>query len=324
MIFSFFGGKRNQSSWIYSQITDEIKKNTNTFTEVFSGVFWVYFNNDFSFTDKIIYNDMNIYLTNFFATCSDQKFKEKLKYELNEGMLKFEPENFSTSKEAYDHYYSYLKKMFYDLRKELMFEHMGKEVKIDIPDIDLAFKYAILLRHSFSGLSNEKAGYSYSSSSYKEGKKCPKPKSQLLRKLFEEDKMVEKLSKVTAFEYLDFAEHIAKYDSPTTLFYIDPPYNGTEKQYYRGDDYFGSKGHKKLADILNNIEGKFILSYYDFEDLSKYYPKNKFRWEEKAFTKASTSITNKDIKQKQGHEVLIMNYPIESEVKEEVDDFWTI
>jgi len=307
MIFSYFGGKRSQSPWIYSQITDEIKNNTTTFTEVFSGAFWVYFINDFSFADKIIYNDMNQYLTNFFATCSNSEFMKKLKYELDEGILKFEPENFPTQKEAYDYYYSYFKKMFYDLREELMFQHMGKEVEVSMPDIEMAFKYAILLRHSFSGLSNEKAGYSFSPASYKEGKKCPKPKSQLLRKLFEEDKMLDKLSKVNSFECLDFAEHIKKYDSPTTLFYVDPPYKGTENKYYRGDNYFGDS-HNTLSLLLNNIKGKFILSYYNFEDLSKYYPKDKFRWEEKAFTKASTSITNKDLTQKQGYEVLIMNF----------------
>lgn len=324
MTFSFFGGKRTQSPWIYSQITDEIKNNTTTFSEVFSGVFWVYFSNDFSFVDNIIYNDMNQYLTNFFATCSDPKFIKKLEYELDEGILKFEPENFPSPKEAYDHYYSYFKKMFYDIREELMFQHMGKEIEINIPDIDLAFKYAILLRHSFSGLSNEKAGYSYSPASYKEGKKCPKPKSQLLRKLFDDDKMLEKLSNVTTFEYLDFEEHIAKYDSPTTLFYIDPPYSGTENKYYRGDKHFGKEGHERLAKVLNNIQGKFILSYYDFGDLSTFYPKDKFRWEEKSFTKASTSITKKDIKQKQGHEVLIMNYQLDdkNKITEEIDHFW--
>lgn len=308
MIYSFFGGKRNQSSWIYSQITDKIKNNTTTFSEVFAGVFWVYFSNDFSFADTIIYNDMNPYLTNFFASCSHPKYIEKLKYELDEGILKFEPEKFSSPKNAYDHYYSYFKELFYNLRKELMFENMDKKVKIDMPDIDLAFKYTILLRHAFSGLSMEKAGYSYSSSSYKEGKPCPKPKSQHLKKLFENDEMIEKLLKVTSFETLDFEEHIKKYDSHETLFYLDPPYFSCENKYYRGKEHFGSEGHKRLSDVLNNIEGKFILSYYDFTELSELYPKNKFRWETKSFTKASTSITKKGIKDKQGHEILIMNF----------------
>lgn len=308
MVFSFFGGKQKQSAWIYSQITDKIKNETLTFTEVFSGAFWVYFNNDFSFANNIVYNDRNQFLTNFFASCSYSEFLNKLEYELDSGSLKFEPEIFNSQKDAYDYYYFYFKKLFYDIRKELMLNNIGEDVSVKIPNFDLAFKYAILLRHSFSGLSNEKAGYSYSSSSYKEGKKCPKPKSQHLKKAYENEEMKNKLSKITSFEYLDFSEHIKKYDSPNTLFYIDPPYKGTEKQYYRGREHFGDVGHKKLSKILNNIKSKFILSYYDFDDLSNLYPKGKFRWEYKNFTKASTSISNKDINKKQGKEVLIMNF----------------
>jgi hypothetical protein len=37
------------------------------------------------------------------------------------------------------------------------------------------------------------------------------------------------------------------------------------------------------------------------------YPKDKFRWEEKSFTKASTTISNLSLENKQGHEILIMN-----------------
>lgn len=312
MLFSFFGGKRNASPWIYSQITDEIKKNTTTFTEVFSGVFWVYFNNDFSFADKIIYNDKNVYLTNFFATCSSPEFIERLKYEITnpKGLLYFDDSQFADSEDAYNYYYPYFKKLFYELRDELMTNHLGKEVIINIPDVDLAFKYAVLLRHSFSGLSSEKAGYSYSSTSFHKGKRCPIPKSQHLSRLYEHPEMINKLSKVNAFETLDFKDHIKKYDSPTTLFYLDPPYKTTENQYYRGDEHFGEKGHKRLAEVLTKIQGKFILSYYDFEGLDVMYPKDKFRWETKAFTKMSTSIANSDktIEQKTGIEVLIMNF----------------
>ena len=56
----------SQSGFIYEQIIDNIKKNTKTYTEVF-GAFWVYMNEDFSFANNIVYNDMNQYLTNFYA-----------------------------------------------------------------------------------------------------------------------------------------------------------------------------------------------------------------------------------------------------------------
>lgn len=307
---SFFGGKSNISSWIYSQITPEIKKNTRTYTEVFSGAFWIYFNEDFSFADTIIYNDMNQYLTNFYACVSDPKYAEYLE-KLNQPgqLLHFNENLLDTPKLTYDYYYSYFKKLFQEYRQELYYDKIGQEININIPDFNLAVKYGIMLRHAFSGISNDKeCGYSYSAKSYIEGKKCPEPKSQMLIRRVRDEKLISKLNKVKSFECLDFEKHIQKYDSKQTLFYCDPPYFGTESKYYRGKEHFGIEGHKRLSKILNNIEGKFILSYYDFDGLDKFYPKDKFRWETKSFTKATTTITNKSLEEKQGHEVLIMNF----------------
>lgn len=307
---SYFGGKSKSSYWIYSQITPEMKTSIKTFTEVFSGAFWVYLNEDFSFADTIIYNDMNQYLTNFYACVSDKKYAEHLeKLSQSGNLLHFDVNLKSTPKETYDYYYNYFKKLFFQYRQELYYDKRGEKVNINIPDFNLAVKYGIMLRHAFSGISSDKkCGYSYSASSYYDGKPCPEPKSQMLIRRVRDEKLLDKLSKVTAFEYLDFEEHINKYDSPETLFYLDPPYFGTENQYYRGDEHFGREGHERLANMLKNIKGKFILSYYDFDGLDKMYPKDKYRWEEKDFVKFSTTISNKPIEDKQGHEILIMNY----------------
>ena len=97
---SYYGGKNAQSKWCYSQITPEMKKSIKTFTEVFSGAFWIYFNEDFSFADKIIYNDMNAYLTNFYASVSDTKYAEHLEHLSQPGELLYYNENLkSTPKE---------------------------------------------------------------------------------------------------------------------------------------------------------------------------------------------------------------------------------
>jgi DNA adenine methylase len=307
---SFFGGKSKISNWIFSQITPEMKKNTKIFTEVFSGAFWVYLNEDFSFVDTIIYNDMNQYLTNFYASVSDPKYAEHLeKLSQPGGLLHFDAKLKPTAKLTYDFYYSYFKDIFNKYRQELYYDKIGQQFKVNIPDFDLAVKYGIMLRHAFSGISNDKqCGFSYSASSYIEGKKCPEPKSQMLIRKVRDQKLIDKLNKVKAFETLDFEEHIEKYDSKNTLFYCDPPYKNNEFQYYRGAEHFGSFGHKRLADVLKNIEGKFILSYYDFEGLDEMFPKDEFRWEGKSFTRASTTISNKTLEEKQGHEILIMNY----------------
>ena len=307
---SYFGGKGSQSGFIFDQITPEMKKSIKTFTEVFSGAFWVYFNEDFSFCDKIIYNDMNQYLTNFYACVGESNYADHLE-SLNkpDKLLYFDKDFKSTPKETYDYFYAYYKKLFQEYRQELYYDKKGQEVNITIPDFDLAVKYGIMLRHAFSGISNDKqCGYSYSAASYIEGKKCPEPKSQMLIRKVRDTKLISKLNNVSAFECLDFEEHIQKYDSKETLFYLDPPYFGTEFQYYRGAEHFGREGHQRLADVLKKIEGKFILSYYDFDGLSEMYPRNEFRWEEKSFTRATTTISNQTFEEKQGHEILIMNY----------------
>jgi DNA adenine methylase len=307
---SYFGGKNQASNWIFSMITPEMKESIKTYTEVFAGAFWVYLNKDFSFVDNVIYNDMNQYLTNFYACVSDNRYAEYLE-KLNQPneLLHFDTNLKSTAKETYNYYYKYFKDLFQKFRQELYYDKIGEHFKINIPDYELAFKYGIMLRHAFSGISNDKqCGYSYSATSYIEGKKCPEPKSQMLIRKVRDKKLIDKLNSVNSFECFDFEKHIEKYDSKTTLFYLDPPYINHEYQYYRGDEHFGKEGHQRLSDVLNNVKGKFILSYYDFDGLDKMYSKYKFRWEEKSFTKSSTTISNKSLEDKQGHEILIMNY----------------
>jgi DNA adenine methylase len=307
---SYFGGKNKASNWIFSQITPEMKKSTKIFTEVFAGAFWVYLNEDLSFADKIIYNDMNQYLTNFYVCVNTPEYTDYLENLGKPGnLLHFDVNLKATPKETYDHYYKYFKELFQKYRQELYYDKLGEEVKVNIPDFDLAVKYGIMLRHAFSGISNDKqCGYSYSASSYIEGKKCPEPKSQMLIRKVRDKNLINKLNRVSAFECLDFEQHINKYDSKETLFYADPPYKDTEFQYYRGNEHFGKEGHQRLADLLKTIKGKFILSYYDFDGLDEMYPKDKFRWQEKSFTRASTTISNQTLEEKQGHEILIMNY----------------
>ena len=115
---------------------------------------------------------------------------------------------------------------------------------------------------------------------------------------------VRRLKNITTCENMSFEEVIAKYDSPTTYFYCDPPYWNTEDYYSLHG--FGREEHFQLMNCLHNMEGKFSLSYYDFDELSDMYPKDKFKWETKEFVKASGAREGEA--QSIGEEVLIMNY----------------
>lgn len=70
-------------------------------------------------------------------------------------------------------------------------------------------------------------------------------------------------------EKLNWEDFILKYDRPNTLFYLDPPYCGNENDY--GFDVFGPDQFELMADMLNGIKGKFILSINDHPDIRFYF-----------------------------------------------------
>ena len=62
-------------------------------------------------------------------------------------------------------------------------------------------------------------------------------------------------------EQLGYAEFIRRYDRPGALFYLDPPYWGSETDY--GQDVFARADFQALADQLRGIRGRFLLSIND-------------------------------------------------------------
>ncbi len=72
-------------------------------------------------------------------------------------------------------------------------------------------------------------------------------------------------------ENKDFESLIKLYDRKNTLFYLDPPYYGTEAYYNRDKVYFTKEDHIRLRNILVDIKGRFILSYNDSEYIRELY-----------------------------------------------------
>jgi DNA adenine methylase len=62
-------------------------------------------------------------------------------------------------------------------------------------------------------------------------------------------------------ECLRWPDFLDRYDTPATLFYLDPPYWGSEEDY--GSGVFSRVDFIKLAAHLSAITGKFILSVND-------------------------------------------------------------
>lgn len=74
----------------------------------------------------------------------------------------------------------------------------------------------------------------------------------------------ERLSGVT-IECLPYPDFIARWDTDSTLFYLDPPYYGCEGDY--GPGIFERDDFVRLATILSSIKGRFILSINERPEL---------------------------------------------------------
>lgn len=71
----------------------------------------------------------------------------------------------------------------------------------------------------------------------------------------------------TVVEHLPWADCIARYDRPHTLFYCDPPYWGTEGY---GVD-FGLEEYTRLAELARSIKGKMVVSVNDIPAMRKMF-----------------------------------------------------
>jgi DNA adenine methylase len=66
-------------------------------------------------------------------------------------------------------------------------------------------------------------------------------------------------------EHVTWTDCIRRYDRPHTLFYLDPPYWGTEGY---GVD-FGLDQYDKMAELARSIKGKMIVSVNDISEMRK-------------------------------------------------------
>jgi len=277
---SYIGGKSRIGKWI----VPFYDKNMETYVEGFSGMFWCFFNMDldnYPNLKTIVYNDFNPLNANLFKCVRDH---QRLLDECNKLVVQ-EKGVFPTDPICKENFNNFQKEIFSD------------EFIIGDENYEAAAKYVYVLTQVFSGSKPEtskfidlKGKYHSKFTSFKN-----KLNNGKYHKLFES---------ITNVENMDFQNLLEKYDSPTTYFYMDPPYWKTENYYSNHD--FDVNDHLRLADTLKTLKGKWSLSYYDFPLLSEWLPKDEYVWEKKLFAKASAA--KKGVSQNMGEELLIMNY----------------
>lgn len=87
----------------------------------------------------------------------------------------------------------------------------------------------------------------------------------------------------TTVESLDWRQIVAKYDSEQAFFYLDPPYCGKQKGFYRRD--LPPVDHNELVETLLTIKGRAALSCYDND---VYAPLERAGWKRFDFQAASS------------------------------------
>jgi DNA adenine methylase len=283
MSISYIGGKKKMQSWVVPYIPKDIE----TYVEPFSGQFWIFFGmslKDYPNLKKIVYNDFNPLNYNLYNCVR------------NHQQLLEECEKLIVQEKGVIPTNSVCKQNFENFQNEI-FSH---DLKIDsTPNYEIAAKYVYVLTQVFSGANPEdsnfidlKGKYHSKFTSFKN-----KLRNTKWQKMFES---------ITDIQKMDFEDVVHKYDSSTTYFYCDPPYYIVGEGKYYSNHEFCRKDHERLANCLKSMKGKFSLSYYDFPQLSEWFPKDQYTWKQKEFTKAAMAKSGKS--QSKSTELLIMNY----------------
>jgi len=279
-MLSYIGGKSKIGKWIVPLYLNDME----TYVETFGGMFWCYFNMDlrqYPNLKKVVYNDFNPLNYNLFKCVQNPN-------ELLRAMNGIPVQEQGVVPTPVEH-----RERFQQFQSEIF----ASGFTINYPDYEVAAKYVYILTQVFSGSKPEKSSFIDLKGNYKS-------KYLTFRDKLTKPDWVEHFTRITNVENLDFQQVIEKYDSPSTYIYLDPPYWKTENYYSNHD--FDRADHERLANVLNAVQSKFSLSYYDFDLLHDWFPEDRFRWEKKKFAKAAAA--KKGEKQNLGEELLILNY----------------
>ena len=151
-----------------------------------------------------------------------------------------------------------------------------------LTDVQRAARFFYLQKNSFGGLIvNQKFHYGVTQPSNYNPERIP----EIIERTHQRLQRVQ-------IESLPYGQVLEKYDRPTTVFYLDPPY--WERKLYRFN--FTEADFRDLEQRLRGIQGKFILSLDDRPEVRSLF--NHFRLEavELRYTaKRDTAVRHKEL-----------------------------
>lgn len=157
------------------------------------------------------------------------------------------------------HYVAFMDMLKWQFTSRRDFDRLLSVDPATLTDLERAARFLYLQRLAFGG---KVAGRSFGISPGMPGRFDVGKLAPIL------EEINERLSGVI-IENLGFEEFITRYDGPGVLFYLDPPYWGSEGDY--GAGAFARADFTRLAEILGGLAGRFVLSINDAPEVRRLF-----------------------------------------------------
>lgn len=149
------------------------------------------------------------------------------------------------------HYVPFIEMLRWQITSRREFERLRATPPATLTDLERSARFIYLQRLAFGGKVMNRA---FGMAAERPGRFNITTLAPLLEQVHE------RLAGVV-IESLSYADFIQKYDKAGTLFYLDPPYFGSEGDY--GREAFSRADFERLAGILAGLKGRFIMSIND-------------------------------------------------------------
>lgn len=149
------------------------------------------------------------------------------------------------------HYLAFVDMLRWQLTTRAEFERLCKTDPATLTDLERAARFFYLQKTGFGG---KVAGRSFGVSA---GERAAFDVTRVIPEL---EAYHERLAGVVV-ERLPYGDVLRRYDRPGTLFFLDPPYIGTEHFYGKG--LFGPDDFAALCDQLAGLQGRFLMTIND-------------------------------------------------------------
>jgi len=157
------------------------------------------------------------------------------------------------------HYQAFLDMLRWQVTSRAEFQRLAAQDPDTLTDLERAARFLYLQRLSFGG--------KVASRSFGIDTNGP-ARFDITRLVPLLEAVHERLAGVWV-DCLPWQEFIRRWDRPGALFYLDPPYWGTEHYYGRG--LFGREQFAELSATLQQVEGRFILSLNDVPEVRELF-----------------------------------------------------